>query len=140
MAQWLRYYNMKTHNKLYEEICSINNLANAWRKARKEKTKKKDIIEFELNLRGNLLKLHEELKNQTYSPLPLETFIHRDPKTRRISKSDFRDRIVHHAIYNIIEPIFDKTFIYDSCANRKSKGNIFALRRFNKFKRKVINY
>src|SRR3990167_9861788 len=58
-------------------------------------------------------------------------------KTRKISKSDFRDRIVHHALVKIVEPIFDKTFIYDSCANRKGKGNLFALKRFDEFKRKV---
>ncbi len=85
----------------------------------------------------NITKLHEELKAQTYSPKPLETFILRDPKTRKISKADFRDRIVHHAICNMLEPIFDKIFIYDSCANRTGKGNIFALKRFDLFKRKV---
>ena len=61
------------------------------------------------------------------------------PKTRKISKSDFRDRIVHHAIILVLEPIFDKSFIYDSCANRKGKGNLFALKRLEKFKRKVTN-
>ena len=63
----------------------------------------------------------------------------RDPKTRKISKSAFRDRIVHHALIRIIEPIFDKTFIYDNCANRKGRGTLFALERFDIFKRK-INY
>ena len=67
----------------------------------------------------------------------METFILRDPKTRRISKSDFRDRIVHHAICNIIEPIFDKTFIYDSYANRINKGTHKAIERFDVFKRKA---
>jgi retron-type reverse transcriptase len=69
----------------------------------------------------------------------LKTFILRDPKTRRISKSAFRDRIVHHALCNIIEPLFDKTFIYDSCANRKGKGTLFALNRFNIFQRRVTH-
>jgi RNA-directed DNA polymerase len=137
MAQWLRYYNMKTYNKLYEEICSINNLANAWLKARKGKTKKRDVLEFRENLRGNLFNLRKELLEQTYKPKPLKTFILRDPKTRKISKSDFRDRIVHHALVRVLEPIFDKSFIYDSCANRKGKGNLFALKRFDLFKRKI---
>jgi len=66
----------------------------------------------------------------------LETFILRDPKTRKISVNDFRDRIVHHAICNIIEPIFEKRFIYDSYANRKSKGTLFALNIFEKFQKK----
>ena len=61
----------------------------------------------------------------------------RDPKTRKISKSAFRDRIVHHALVLVIEPIFDKSFIYDSCANRVGKGTLFAIKRFDEFKRKV---
>ena len=115
----------------------MSNLLLAWRKARKHKTKKSYVIEFEKDVIGNLLILHEELKTQTYQPKPLITFILRDPKTRKISKSAFRDRIVHHALVRIIEPIFDKIFIYDSCANRKGKGILFALKRFDEFKRKV---
>lgn len=128
---------MKTYNNLYQKIISPDNLTRAFEKARKGKSKKAYILEFEKEFQGNLLKLHEELTNRTYKPEPLKTFILRDPKTRRISKSAFRDRIVHHAIVNVLEPIFDKIFIYDSCANRKGKGNLFALKRFDEFKRKV---
>ena len=134
---WLGPFNMKTHKNLYQEIYSLENLILAYKKARKGKTKRDYIQKFEEHLFYNLLSLHYELKSKTYNPKPLKTFILRDPKTRRISKSDFRDRIVHHALVNILEPIFDKTFIYDSCANRKSKGNLFAIKRFDKFKRKV---
>ena len=81
--------------------------------------------------------MYEELKNQTYSPRPIVTFVLRDPKTREISKSNFRDRVVHHALVRILESIFDKTFIYDNCANRKGRGNLFAVKRFEKFVRKV---
>ena len=95
------------------------------------------VVEFEENLAYNLKILYDELKDQIYKPKPLKTFILRDPKTRKISKSDFRDRIVHHALCNVIEPIFDKTFICDSCANRKTKGTLFALKRFEKFQRKA---
>jgi len=129
--------NMKTYNKLYEKIISFDNLLLAWKKARKGKTKKDYVIEFEKNLEWNLLDLEDELKREIYKPKPLINFILRDPKTRKISKSDFRDRIVHHAIFNILEPIFDRTFIYDSCANRKGKGVLFAIKRFDIFKRKV---
>ena len=115
----------------------MKNLISAWKKARKGKTKKDYVIEFEKNLGENLRALHYELKVQTYKPKPLKTFILRDPKTRKISKSDFRDRVVHHALVRVIEPIFEKIFIYDSCANRKTKGTLFALKRFEKFKRKV---
>jgi retron-type reverse transcriptase len=128
---------MKTYNNLYPEIYSMKNLILAWKKARKGKTKKDYIIEFEKNLRDNLKLLHYELKHQYYKPKSLVTFILRDPKTRKISKSDFRDRIVHHALVRVIEPIFDKTFIYDSHANRKCKGNLLATERFYKFIRKI---
>ena len=127
------------YNNLYPEIYNLSNLLLAWRKARRGKTKKSYVIEFERDILGNLFKLREELKTQIYTPKPLVTFILRDPKTRKISKSDFRDRIVHHALVRVLDPIFDKSFIYDSCANRKGKGNLFALKRLEKFKRKVTN-
>jgi len=126
-------------NSIYSQIYNISNLILAWRKAKKGKTKKIYVREFEKDTIENLFTLHEELKNETYLPKPLKIFILRDPKTRKISKADFKDRIVHHAIVNILEPIFDKTFIYDSCANRKGKGSLFAIKRFDEFKRKVSN-
>ena len=80
-----------------------------------------------------------ELKSETYQPLPLKTFILRDPKTRKISKSDFRDRVIHHALVQVIEPIFEKSFICDSCANRIEKGTLYTIQRFSKFQREVTN-
>ncbi len=127
----------KTYNNLYSRIYDIDNLMRAWRRARKGKTKKPYVIEFEKDVIGNLFQLQKELVEQTYSPKQLVTFIIRDPKTRKISKSAFRDRIIHHAIIRIIEPIFEKLFIYDSCANRKGKGNLFAIKRFEHFTKKV---
>lgn len=133
----LDIYNMKTYTKLYDKICSIENIELAYRKARKRKSSRPDVQEFEQKLKENLQQIRQELANETYQPLPLKTFILRDPKTRKISKSDFRDRVVHHAICNIIEPIFEKRFIHDSCANRKGKGTSGTIKRFNIFKRKV---
>lgn len=128
---------MKYYNNLYEQVISIENLRKAYKNARKGKSAMAYVVEFEKHLDENLEELHNELKGQAYSPLPMQSFILRDPKTRRISKSAFRDRIVHHALCNIIEPIFDKMFIYDSCANRIGKGALFALERFDKFIRIV---
>ena len=88
-------------------------------------------------MKANLGKLRQELESLTYEPRPLKTFVIRDPKTRVISASAFHDRVVHHALCNIIEPIFDKTFIYDSYVNRKGKGTHAAIKRFDEFKRKV---
>jgi len=128
---------MKTYKNLFQKLCSKENLVLAFRKAQKRKSTKPYVIEFKANLNQNLELIRLELLSGQYRPLPLKTFIVREPKTRRISKSDFRDRVVHHAIYNILEPIFDKTFIYYSFANRKGKGALKVLERFDKFKLKV---
>ncbi|MBU4456458.1 MAG: reverse transcriptase/maturase family protein [Nanoarchaeota archaeon] len=121
----------------YNELCSYENLETAFNRARKGQTLKEYVINFEKKLKKNLLQLRTELVMHTYQPKPLEIFILRDPKTRKISKSEFRDRVVHHAICNIIESVFDKRFIYDSFANRIGKGTLNAIKRFDTFKRKV---
>jgi len=128
---------VETIKDQYEILCSYENLERSFKGARKGKTNKNYVIEFEQRLKENLLQLRTELLMQTYDPQPLVTFILRDPKTRKISKSAFRDRVVHHAICNIIEPHFDKRFIHDSYANRLGKGTLNAIKRFDKFKRKV---
>ena len=106
-------------------------------KERKGKTKVDYVVEFKSKLKENLLQLQKELKEESYHPRPLETFMIKDPKIRKISKSEFRDRVIHHAICNVIEPIFDKTFINSCCANRIRKGNLFALKLFDDFERKI---
>ncbi|MBU2637916.1 MAG: reverse transcriptase/maturase family protein [Nanoarchaeota archaeon] len=128
---------MKTYNSLYSQLCSYENLFSAYQKARKQKTKKPYVLEFEKELKNNLLQLKADLLFHSYRPEPLKTFIIRDPKTRKISKSAFRDRVVHHALCNIIEPILSRSFIHDSYANRKGKGTLAAIKRFEFFKRKV---
>ncbi len=129
--------SMKVYKNLYSQICSIENLQLAFKKARERKTLKDYVIEFESDLKQNLIKLSNELEKFTYSPSPLSTFIVRDPKTRKISASYFRDRVVHHAICNILSPIFEKDFIFDSFANRKGKGTHNAINRFEQFLRKT---
>ncbi len=128
---------MKKYKNLYQELCSKENIALAFRKARKRKSQKPYVIEFENNLDENLKTLRGELLSERYKPRPLRTFVIRDPKVRKIRKSYFVDRIVHHAICNILNPIFEKRFIYDSFANRIGKGTLNAIKRFDKFKQKV---
>ncbi|MBI5398401.1 hypothetical protein HZB03_02955 [Candidatus Woesearchaeota archaeon] len=128
---------MKTFRNLYADLCSYDNLYLAYKQARKHKTRKQYVTAFERDLKQNLLLLRTELLLHSYRPMPLKTFILRDPKTRKISKSDFRDRVVHHALCNIIEPKLERRFIHDSFANRKGKGTLAAIRRFEQFKRKV---
>ncbi len=128
---------MAAFRNLYNELCSYENLELAFKKARRHKTLKPYVMDFDKNRKENLLKLRADLLLHYYKPKALETFIIRDPKTRKISKSDFRDRVVHHALCNIIEPIFEKSFISDSFANRIGKGTLKAVERFDYFKRKV---
>lgn len=122
---------------LYSQVCNFDNLMDAWINAKKGKTKRRYVKRFQRDLKENLTKLHEELITQTYQPNPLKTFILRDPKTRKISKSAFRDRVVHHAVCKIIIPLFQRSFIYDSHANQIGKGTLKALERFDIFKRKA---
>lgn len=129
---------MKRYGNLFGELCSWKNLEEAWKKARKGKTQRPDVQEFSKNWENNLHQLQIELLLHAYRPRPMVQFIVRDPKTRKISKSDFRDRVVHHALCNIIEPIFESIFIHDSFANRKGKGILAALQRFEHFKRKIL--
>ena len=130
---------MKTYNNIYSQLCSYENLFSAYQKARKHKTSKRYVIEFENDLTNNLLQLRADLLFHSYRPELLKAFIIREPKTRKISKSAFRDRVVHHALCNIIEPIFEKSFIYDSYANRKGKGVLKAIQKKNirKFRNKL---
>ncbi len=128
---------MKTYKKLYEKLYSTENLNKAFMKARKGKSKKDYVINFELDVERNIGLLQRDLKLNRYVPIRLKKFIIRDPKTRTIHASIFEDRIVHHAIVNLLQPIYDKIFIYDSFASRKLKGSHAAVERLEYFINKV---
>lgn len=128
---------MKTYKNLWLRLCSFENLFDAYVKAKRGKSGNPKVQEFEKQWRLNLCLLLKELRDRTYRPLPLRKFVLRDPKTRTICVSDFRDRIVHHALINVLQPIFELRFIHDSYASRKGKGTLAALERFDKFKRQV---
>ena len=118
-----RFYN------LYPELTHFDNLYRAFRKASRGKRGQIAVATFEFNLEGELFRLQAELENQTYLPGGYHSFYIRDPKRRLISAAPFRDRVVHHALCNLIEPLFERTFIGDSYANRVGKGTHKALDR-----------
>jgi len=128
---------MKTYNNLYTNLCSLENLFLAYKNARKGKSSKYYIKRFEKKKVRNIFLLKKELESLTYKPKQLKRFIIKDPKTRTIHISDFRDRVVHHALINILQPIYEKIFIYDSYASRINKGTHKSIQRFNIFKRRV---
>lgn len=127
---------MKRFDHLFEKIHQPENLFNAFLKARQGKRKKPNVARFEARLEYKIYQLAEELSSQTYQPGEYKTFRIFDPKERMISAAPFRDRVVHHALCNIIEPIFDRTLIFDTYANRKGKGTHAGIRRCQEFSRK----
>ena len=131
---------MKTHKNLFQEVCNYENLYHAYLKARRGKNKFPEVIRFNYNLESELSKIQYELKNQTFKTGKYRHFIIFEPKERKISTLPFRDRIVHHAVYSVIEPIFEKKFIHDSYACRKAKGTHAGADRAQKFLRKNNNY
>jgi len=131
---------MKTHRNLFNKICSFENLHLAYLKARKAKRYRPYVLEFSRNLEENLLNIQRNLINLTYEPGPYREFIVCDSKKRQIKAPEFRDRIIHHALCNIIEPIFDKIFIFDSYACRKNKGIHRAVKRLEYFIKSLRTY
>jgi retron-type reverse transcriptase len=120
---------VKRYGNLYPHIVTFENLYTAFRKAAKGKRGQPNVAAFEFDLEHNLLTLQDELLQQTYRPGAYRSFTIHDPKKRLISAAPFRDRVVHHALCNVIEPLFERTFIGDSYANRKGKGTHAALDR-----------
>jgi len=114
---------------LYEQLCSFEHLYNAFLRARKGKRRQEEIAAFERNLEPELFKIQEELLGQIYKPGGYYSFYRTEAKRRLISAAPFRDRVVHHALVGVMEPIIERLFIFDSFANRKGKGTHRALDR-----------
>jgi len=127
---------MKTYKNIYPRICCYENLYEAWHKAALGKRSSPEVAQFEYALTDNLLALEEELTEQTYQPGAYRHFHISTPKPRRISAAPFRDRVVHHALVQQIEPIFEARFCRDSYACRVGKGTHAALERCQGFARR----
>lgn len=115
---------------LWENVTSFKNLYHAAYRVLRGKRGQICAGDFFANLEGNLLRLQHELCSQDYRPGGYRTFWIKEPKPRLISAAPFRDRVVHHALVNVIEPIFDARFISHSYACRPGKGTHRALQQF----------
>lgn len=113
---------MKIYKNLFDQICSLENIFTAWEEFRRGKSKKPDVQRFEFTLEQNLFSLCEELKNKSYAHGAYSGFYIRDPKARHIHKAAVRDRVLHHAMFKILHPIFEKEFIAESFSCRVGKG------------------
>lgn len=126
---------MKTHRDLYRAVCAFDNVHAAYLKARRGKRYKNDVLTFSARLEENLIDIHNQLAWKTYRPGPYKYFTVTEPKVRMIAALPFSDRVVHHALCNVIEPIFERAFIRDSYACRPGGGVLAGVLRTTRFLR-----
>jgi retron-type reverse transcriptase len=113
---------MKAANNVYNEIISPENLFSAWDEFKKDKRKKKDVQKFEWKLEENIFQLYRDLKSKKYKHGTYTSFHIQDPKQRHIHKATVRDRVLHHAIFKVVNPVFEPAFISHSFSCRVGKG------------------
>jgi retron-type reverse transcriptase len=116
---------------------SFEALAQAYFDCRRTKRNSNSALAFELDLERNLMQLHTELNNGTWQPGPSICFVVTHPKPREVWAADFRDRIVHHLLYNHIGQRIERTFIADSCACIEGRGTLYAAQRLEAKARRI---
>ena len=113
---------MKIYKNIFEKVISLENLFLAWDKFKSNKQKKRDVQQFEWRLEENIFKLHRDLKYKRYKHGKYASFYIQDPKQRHIHKATVRDRVLHHAVFSVLNSIFEPTFISNSLSCRIGKG------------------
>lgn len=126
---------MKRFGQLWPQITDFANLHAAYRKARRGKAHRPGVAAFALNLESDLLSLQDELLEDRYEPGGYRLFTVYERKPRLIAAAPFRDRVVHHAVINIIEPLLDRRFIDDCYACRRDRGVHAAVNRYQAWSR-----
>jgi hypothetical protein len=126
----------KTYKHLYPQMHDFAHLYVAYRRARRGKRRRPDVAAFEFRLEEEILQLADSLRNETYRPGTYRSFrVTEHGKQRVISAAPFRDRVVHHALCALLEPIWEPRFIHDSYASRPGKGTHAAIQRAQHFAR-----
>ena len=113
---------MKIYRNIFEKIISLENLFAAWDKFKSDKQNKQDVQLFEWQLEQNIFQLHRDLRTKRYKHSAYSSFWIQDPKQRHIHKATVRDRVLHHAIFMILNPLFEESFISHSFSCRIDKG------------------
>jgi RNA-directed DNA polymerase len=121
---------------LFDALTSFENLCRAAHAAQRGKRFQPSVARFHYYLATHLLELRDELLGGRYRPGPYRTFTIYEPARRFISAAPYRDRVVHHALCNVVEPLFERSFIFDSYANRVGKGTHRALDRCTEYARR----
>lgn len=127
---------MKRHGHLWSDVTSFNNLLRAYLKARRGKRSRDEVACFDLNLEKELLQLQLALKEKRYCPGVYRLFAIYERKPRQICAAPFRDRVVHHALMNIVDPLLDRGFIHDSYACRPARGVHKAVDRYQEWSKR----
>ena len=130
----------RTYKHLFEQVVDLANVIEAYRKARRGKRCRDYVYAFDENREENLVALRDALADATYRPGGYHNFYIHEPKRRLVSAAPFVDRIVHHALVNVIEPIFDRGFITDSYACRRGKGTHRAVARCREYVKRYRYY
>jgi RNA-directed DNA polymerase len=122
---------------MFNKIINLENLFLAWSEFKRSKTSKPDVAEFELKLEQNIIQLHHDLRKGVYQHSPYKGFYITDPKVRHVHKAVVRDRVLHHAIFNTLNPPFEKSFINNSFSCQIGKGSHKGVETVQKILRKV---
>ncbi len=130
----------KTHCNLWPQVVSWDNLLLAYRKCRRRKRYKPAAARFDHAWETNLLQVQRDLIDGTYRPGAYRNFYVLEPKKRKISAASFHDRVVHHAVVNVLEPIYERRFLADSYACRKGRGTHRAVGRAQHYLRRYAYY
>ncbi|MBI5630565.1 MAG: SUMF1/EgtB/PvdO family nonheme iron enzyme [Elusimicrobia bacterium] len=127
---------MKREGHLFGRVADFHSLCAAVRRAARGKGSSHSAAEFVFGMEREVLKLQREILDGSYRPRPYRTFYISDPKPRTISAADFRDRVAHHSLCAVLEPLFERVAIFDSYACRLGKGSHAAARRAQAFGRR----
>ena len=132
---------MKIYSDIYNSIISPENILEAWNTFKYDKRKKPDVAWFAREVEKHIFQLYRDLYSQRYKHGPYRAFWIRDPKLRHIFKATVRDRVLHHAVFAVLNPIFEETFIPTSFSCRIGKGTHRGMRYLRDTVRKVsANY
>lgn len=129
--------DMKACESIFDRIIAPERLFAAWEEFRKGKQTRKDVEGFDWQLEQNIFALHRDLASGTYRHGPYSAFTIHDPKQRRIHKATVQDRILHHAVFAALNPLFEPTFIAHSFSCQKRKGTHRAVDAFDTMLRSV---
>lgn len=118
-----------THTGLFGQVIAFDSLLVAAREAGRGKRYTRSCAAFACRREEELINLHNHLLHGTWQPSPPREFVVREPKLRLIQAPTFADRVVHHAVYQVVNPLFERKFIPDSFACRAGKGHLAAAQR-----------